>query len=53
MYSTTREVAQINPLFRESVSYFSMSLDINDPYRLADFAASVCPAGNSEDLQAF
>ncbi|KAL3910806.1 MAG: hypothetical protein SGILL_007548, partial [Bacillariaceae sp.] len=50
--STIREVSQINPLFRENVSYFSMRLDANDPYRLADFAASVCSAGKAEDLQA-
>ena len=50
--STIREVAQINPLFRENVSFFSMRLDANDPYRLADFAASICSAGKPEDLQA-
>lgn len=51
--SIIREVAQINPLFRENVQYYSGRLDANDPYRLADFAASVCSAGsNSEDLQA-
>lgn len=50
--STIREVAQLNPLFRENVQYFSMRLDANDPYRLADFAASVSSAGNPEDLQA-
>jgi len=51
--STVREVAQINPLFRENVQFFSGRLDTNDPYRLADFAASVCSAGsNPEDLQA-
>ncbi|OEU13466.1 ATP-dependent protease La [Fragilariopsis cylindrus CCMP1102] len=51
--STIREVAQINPLFRENVQFFSGRLDANDPYRLADFAASVCSAGViPEDLQA-
>jgi ATP-dependent Lon protease len=50
--STIREVAQINPLFRENVSFFAMRLDANDPYRLADFTASVCSAGKPEDLQA-
>ena len=50
--STIREVAQLNPLFRENVQFFSMRLDANDPYRLADFAASVCTAGKAEDLQA-
>jgi Lon-like ATP-dependent protease len=50
--STIREVAQINPLFRENVQFVSMRLDVNDPYRLADFAASVSAAGKPEDLQA-
>jgi len=50
--STIREVAQLNPLFRENVQFFTMHLDANDPYRLADFAASVSSAGNPEDLQA-
>jgi len=51
--SIIREIAQINPLFRENVQFFSGRLDTNDPYRLADFAASVCSAGsNPEDLQA-
>lgn len=52
LLSTIREVAQLNPLFRENVQYFSQRLDANDPYRLADFAASVCSAAKSEDLQA-
>lgn len=50
--STIREVAQINQLFRENVQFFSVRLDANDPYRLADFAASICSAGSAEDLQA-
>jgi len=49
---TIREVAQSNPLFRENVQFFTMQMDPNDPYRLSDFAASVCSAGNPEDLQA-
>eukprot|EP00980_Cylindrotheca_fusiformis_P024378 scaffold11809_cov128-Cylindrotheca_fusiformis.AAC.17 len=52
LLSTIREVAQLNPLFRENVQYFSQRFDANDPYRLADFAASVCSAGKPEDLQA-
>lgn len=50
--STIRDVAQLNPIFRENVQFFTMHLDANDPYRLSDFAASVCSAGNPEDLQA-
>ena len=50
--TTIREVARLNTLFRESIQFFTMHLDPNDPYRLADFAASVCSAGTPEDLQA-
>jgi Lon-like ATP-dependent protease len=49
---TIREVAQINPLFRENVQFHSQRSDSNDPYRLADFAANVCSVGKAEDLQA-
>lgn len=52
LLSTIREVAQLNPLFRENVQFFSQRLDAHDPYRLADFAASVCSAAKAEDLQA-
>ena len=50
--STIREVAQMNALFRESLTVFPMQFDANDPYKLADFAASISASGSSEDLQA-
>ena len=50
--SRIREVAQMNPLFRESLNLFPMRFDANDPYRLADFAASISALGSPEDLQA-
>lgn len=50
--STIREVAQINQLFRENLQFFPMRVDANDPFRLADFAASVSASGTPEDLQA-
>lgn len=50
--STIREVAQMNPLFRESLNLFPMRFDANDPFRLADFAASISALGSPEDLQA-
>lgn len=49
--SAIREVAQLNPLFRESVQFFPSRVDANDPYRLADFAASIT-TGSPEELQA-
>jgi len=49
--TTIREVAQTNQLFRENLQFFPMRVDANDPYRLADFAASISSAGSAEDLQ--
>lgn len=46
-----RELAQNNPLFRENVTFYPMKVDANDPYRLADFAASLT-TGTAADLQA-
>lgn len=50
--TTIREVAQTNQLFRENLQFFPMRVDANDPFRLADFAASISSAGSPEDLQA-
>jgi len=50
--STIREVAQTNQLFRENLQFFPMRVDANDPFRLADFAASISSASSPEDLQA-
>ena len=53
--STIREVAQMNALFKEQVMNLVPSshlFDMNDPYRLADFAASLSSGGDAEDLQA-
>lgn len=49
--SAIREVAALNPLFRENVQFFPSKVDANDPYRLADFAASIT-TGTPEELQA-
>jgi Lon-like ATP-dependent protease len=46
-----RELAQHNPLFRENVTFFPTRVDSNDPYRLADFAASLT-TGSAHELQA-
>jgi len=45
-----REVAALNPLFREHVHYFPTRVDSNDPLRLADFAASMT-TGSAPELQ--
>ena len=53
--STIREVAQLNTLFKEQVVNLvpsSHMFDMNDPYRLADFAASLSiNGGDVADLQ--
>jgi Lon-like ATP-dependent protease len=53
--STIREVAQLNTLFKEQVVNLvpsSHMFDMNDPYRLADFAASLSTnGGDVVDLQ--
>ncbi|KAL7518664.1 hypothetical protein ACHAWX_003474 [Stephanocyclus meneghinianus] len=53
--STIREVAQLNTLFKEQVVNMvpsSHMFDMNDPYRLADFAASLSiNGGDVADLQ--
>ena len=50
--SVIREVAQMNALFRESLQFFPARVDANDPYKLADFVASITKSGTPEELQA-
>uniref|UniRef100_A0A7S3P6J3 Lon protease homolog, mitochondrial n=1 Tax=Amphora coffeiformis TaxID=265554 RepID=A0A7S3P6J3_9STRA len=49
--STIREIAQVNPLFRENLQFFPMRVDANNPHKLADFCASIAAAGTPADLQ--
>jgi len=52
--TTIREVAQMNALFKEQVVNLVPSshlFDMNDPYRLADFAASLSSGGDIAHLQ--
>ncbi|TMW65561.1 hypothetical protein Poli38472_008203 [Pythium oligandrum] len=48
--ATLREIVKMNPLFKEHMQYFSQRIDIHNPYKLADFAASVTTA-DGEELQ--
>ena len=48
--ATLREVVKLNPLFKEHMQYFAERIDIHNPYKLADFAASVTTA-DALDLQ--
>mmetsp|Transcript_25340 Transcript_25340/g.55347 ORF Transcript_25340/g.55347 Transcript_25340/m.55347 type:complete len:1046 (+) Transcript_25340:140-3277(+) len=48
--SSIREVAQLNPLFRDHLRFFPNRVDTSDPYRLADFVATVS-TGSAEELQ--
>merc|ERR1719158_643248 len=45
-----RDVVKLNPLFKEHMQYFAQRIDVNDPHKLADFAASVTTA-DQEALQ--
>jgi len=47
---TLRELAQLNPIFRENLTLFPSRVDPSDPYRLADFCASLT-TGSAEELQ--
>ncbi|KAJ1458314.1 Lon protease C-terminal proteolytic domain-containing protein [Pelagophyceae sp. CCMP2097] len=47
-----RELVQLNPLYREHMQYFTQRVDIADPFKLADFAASLATADGAE-LQHF
>ncbi|KDO30302.1 ATP-dependent protease La [Saprolegnia parasitica CBS 223.65] len=48
--ATLREIVKLNPLFKEHIQYFSQRIDINNPFLLADFAASITTA-DAEELQ--
>jgi len=50
--STIRQVAALNPLFREGLTVVPLRFDANDPLRLADFAASICTASDAATHQA-
>ncbi|CAI5730379.1 unnamed protein product [Peronospora destructor] len=48
--ATLREIVKMNPLFKDHMQYFSQRINIHNPYKLADFAASVTSA-DGEELQ--
>eukprot|EP00546_Thalassionema_frauenfeldii_P007045 CAMPEP_0178924246 /NCGR_PEP_ID=MMETSP0786-20121207/17215_1 /TAXON_ID=186022 /ORGANISM="Thalassionema frauenfeldii, Strain CCMP 1798" /LENGTH=992 /DNA_ID=CAMNT_0020598925 /DNA_START=132 /DNA_END=3110 /DNA_ORIENTATION=- len=53
--SMIREVAQMNPLFRESLNFYNSTQMgfVQDAYRLADFVAfGLCKSASGEELQA-
>ena len=43
-----RELVQLNPLYREHMQYFTQRVDVKDPFKLADFAASLATANGIE-----
>lgn len=50
--STVQEVVVLNPLLRDRLTFFSeRSIDVHNPFKLADLAATVS-AGSPEKLQA-
>lgn len=38
----------MNPMFREHSQYYTSRVDMSNPYKLADFAASLTTAGGDE-----
>lgn len=48
--ATLREIVKLNPLFKEHMQYFAQRIDVHNPFKLADFAASVTTA-DGEELQ--
>lgn len=46
--STLKDVIKINNVFKEHVQYFTQRLDVQDMYKLADFAAALTSAGALE-----
>jgi len=48
--NTIKELLKHNPLYEEELRLFASRFDVNEPYRLADFAASLTTA-RREDLQ--
>ena len=48
--NTIKELLQHNPLYEEELRLFASRFDVNEPNRLADFAASLTTASR-EDLQ--
>jgi len=43
-----RDLVKLNPLFREHAQYFTSRIDMSNPYKLADFAASLTTAEGPE-----
>jgi len=49
LVSTLREVVSMNPLLREYLQGFTHRFDMSDPYKLADFAATLTTVTTPED----
>ncbi|MBI3986989.1 MAG: endopeptidase La [Lentisphaerae bacterium] len=49
--NSIKELIQLNPLFKEELNLLLTKVNLNEPGRLADFAAAMTTAG-SEELQA-
>jgi len=46
--STVRELVKVNPLFKEHFNFYTQKIDIVDPFKLADFAATLSTAEGPE-----
>jgi Lon-like ATP-dependent protease len=52
LLTMTRELSKESAMFRESMSWYPSRIDASDPFRLADFCASIVTHATPEDLQA-
>lgn len=46
--ATIRELVKVNPLFKEHFNFYTQKIDVADPFKLADFAATLSTADAGE-----
>jgi Lon-like ATP-dependent protease len=51
LMQVARELIQLNPLLHEHINQMLSRIQISNPNRLADFAASLCSVASGEELQ--
>ncbi|KAG5178612.1 putative lon protease [Tribonema minus] len=49
--ATIRDLVKLNPLLRENITFFTQTINMQDPFLVADFAATITTA-DGHDLQA-
>ncbi len=46
--ATIRDLVKVNPLFKEHFNFYTQKVDVQDPFKLADFAATLSTADGAE-----